>query len=215
VPIYTSVSDCKSVGNILWCHYVKDFQLFLRILIEISSTTKAPSIQCCFQAREQIKTSCCQARSLWAESFHLTLSLRRRRLSMYWNFPHAAIPVNYTSEFQEIREATMSHSKGEIRYISSNNVKILRCNVALHLNINVLKPDYQISNFGDVKPCSLVDICLPLSMENHISHIGRRIPASQYSRLSYLKEFVLNIKNYISGNARHVPPHNYARLFLV
>jgi hypothetical protein len=173
VPIYTSASDCKGVGNILWCHYVKAFQLFLRILIEICSTTRAPSIQCCFQTREQIKISCCQARRLWgmlqfclivfankfltktdrcdaalswrryqllvfvfSGSCLLTSSLRRRRMSMYWSFPPATIPVNYTIEFREMLEATMyvymnmSYFKGEIRYISSSNVNILRCEVA-------------------------------------------------------------------------------------
>jgi len=39
--------------------------------------------------------------------FLLTASLRRRRMSLYINFPSAAIPVNYFSEFLELSEATM------------------------------------------------------------------------------------------------------------
>jgi len=39
--------------------------------------------------------------------FLLSASLKRRRISLYINFPSAAIPVNYSSEFLEIFEATM------------------------------------------------------------------------------------------------------------
>ena len=38
--------------------------------------------------------------------FLLTAFLRRQRMSMYRNFPHAGIPVNYTSEFRELFEST-------------------------------------------------------------------------------------------------------------
>jgi hypothetical protein len=39
--------------------------------------------------------------------FLLTASLRRRRKSVYISLFTVAIPVNYTSEFQELLEATM------------------------------------------------------------------------------------------------------------
>jgi len=39
--------------------------------------------------------------------FLLTASLRRRKMSLYINFASATIPVNYSSEFLELFEATM------------------------------------------------------------------------------------------------------------
>ena len=43
---------------ILW----KTFKLFRRIHKDVSSITKAPSLQCCFQSREKVKISCSQLR---------------------------------------------------------------------------------------------------------------------------------------------------------
>jgi len=42
----------------------KPFQLFRRIITDVSSITKAPSIQSWFQSREQLKISCCQVRRI-------------------------------------------------------------------------------------------------------------------------------------------------------
>ena len=55
----------------------------------------------------------------------LTLSLRRRRMSIYISLftvlPHASIPVNYTSEFREFFEAT----KGVFQYYTQIGYLIL------------------------------------------------------------------------------------------
>jgi len=70
-----------------------------------------------------------------------------------------------------------------MRYISSNNMKILWCNIAPSRKYHVLKPYYQISDFGEVKSCSLVDIFLLPTMDNHKRHTGLRLPALQYNIL--------------------------------
>ena len=55
VQIYSSASDCESVGNIPGNHILKKtFQLFRRILYYGSSITIAPSPQCWIQSREQV-----------------------------------------------------------------------------------------------------------------------------------------------------------------
>jgi len=51
---YTSGSECKSVGNILGNHFVQGYSS-LCILNDVGSITKAPSLQCSFQWREQVK----------------------------------------------------------------------------------------------------------------------------------------------------------------
>jgi len=53
--IYSSASDCNGVGNIPESHCVKSFQLFRRILNDVSNTLKAQSLQPRFQWREQVK----------------------------------------------------------------------------------------------------------------------------------------------------------------
>jgi len=46
---------------------------------------------------------------------------------------------------------------------------------------HVLKPYYQISDFGEVRPCSLVDIFLLPKLDNNKSLIGLRLPVLQYN----------------------------------
>ena len=56
---------------ILW----KPFQLFRRILNYVSSITKPPSLQCWFQSRERVKTSCSRVGRVWGmlECCHIFL----------------------------------------------------------------------------------------------------------------------------------------------
>ena len=61
VQLYTSASHYKCVGNIPGSHFVKAFQLFRCILNYVSSITKAPSLHCWFQSKEQVKINCRQA----------------------------------------------------------------------------------------------------------------------------------------------------------
>jgi len=57
VQLYASGSECIGDGNTPGSHFMKAFQLFLCIRNDVSSITKAPSIQCWFQSREQVKQS--------------------------------------------------------------------------------------------------------------------------------------------------------------
>ena len=115
------------------------FQLFRHILNDVSSVTKAPSLQCWSQSINRVKTSWSQVgcssvvtlffvkKSLtksercagalpsrrnqlfvlpFSGRFLLTASLTWLRMSMYRNFPHVTIPVNFTSDFRELLEAT-------------------------------------------------------------------------------------------------------------
>jgi len=108
------------------------FQLFRRILNDVSSIAKAPSLQCWFQSIDRVKSSwsqvgCSSVVTLFfvtrvltksercagalpsrrnqlfvlpfSVRFLLTVSLNWRRMSLYRNFPHVAILVNYTSDF--------------------------------------------------------------------------------------------------------------------
>jgi hypothetical protein len=45
VQIHTTVSGCKGIENISGSHFVKGFQLFRRILSDISNITKVLPIQ--------------------------------------------------------------------------------------------------------------------------------------------------------------------------
>lgn len=46
VQLYASDSGCTGDGNIRGSHFMKVFQLFLRIYSDVSSIAKAPSLQC-------------------------------------------------------------------------------------------------------------------------------------------------------------------------
>jgi hypothetical protein len=59
------VSNCKDVGNIPGSLFWKSFQLFRRILNDVGSITNAPSLQCWFQSREQVKISPSHVRWAW------------------------------------------------------------------------------------------------------------------------------------------------------
>ena len=135
-----------------WKHSWKPFceSLFsssVTFLHHVISITKAPSFQCWFQLREEVKIRGSQVSRVWGmlQCCHMffakkfltrsdwcagALSWRRKQLlvlhflgafpsdhilkatkdvsAILWdrNFPHAAIPINYTSKFWALFEAT-------------------------------------------------------------------------------------------------------------
>jgi hypothetical protein len=46
LQIYNSASDCLGFGNIPGSHFVEDFSALPSHFIDVSSITKAPSLQC-------------------------------------------------------------------------------------------------------------------------------------------------------------------------
>ena len=128
LPATVKVSELF-LEAILW----EPFQLFRRILNDVSTITKAPSLQCWFQSTKQVTVSRSQVRRVWgmlqcchivpwpkptgvlehfSVLFLLTAFLRLRKMSMYRNFPHTGIPVNYTSKFRELFETTKGMDSG-------------------------------------------------------------------------------------------------------
>jgi hypothetical protein len=69
MQICTFSSDYTVVGSISGSHFSKPFQLFHRIHNFVSSVTKAPSLQCWFQSREQVKISWRQLRCSSVDTF--------------------------------------------------------------------------------------------------------------------------------------------------
>jgi hypothetical protein len=152
MPLYTSDSDCKDVGNIpgrhfvtafsalrshsLWCqlHYIS---AGTSTLISVEGTGKnqleqvrrvrgCPIVVIVFFAKKSLtKTDRCVGALSWRRNqmlvshfsgrFLLTASQRRRRMSKYISLFTVAIPVNYTSEFRELLEATV-HYHCELPY---------------------------------------------------------------------------------------------------
>ena len=82
LQLYTSANDYKGVGDIPGSLFVKPFQLFRYILDDVSSVTKAPSLQCCFQSREQVTISYSQVRRVRGDAAALSLCslLRSHRI---------------------------------------------------------------------------------------------------------------------------------------
>ena len=58
-------ANVKALEKFLETILCKAFQLFLCVLNVVSSITKAPSLQCSFQWREQIKINWIQVRWIW------------------------------------------------------------------------------------------------------------------------------------------------------
>ena len=58
--------------------------------------------------------------------FLMIASLRQRRISKYIYFPPAAIPVNYTSKFQEILKILRIILKCVITIFSVNNIFVYK-----------------------------------------------------------------------------------------
>jgi len=68
------LSNIFFVGNIYGAVLWKPFQLLRRILNDVSGITKAPSLQCWFHSREQIKISRSQVRSMGdVQCWHIVL----------------------------------------------------------------------------------------------------------------------------------------------
>ena len=68
VPLcnYTLLAATVNVlESILATIFSKHFQLLRRILNDVTSIPKAPSLQCWFQSREQVKISWSQVRRVW------------------------------------------------------------------------------------------------------------------------------------------------------
>jgi len=80
---YTLLSATVKVSEtfleaILW----KPFQLFRRILNDVSSTPKSPSLQCWFQSREQLRMSWIEVRRVWdAPVCHFFFFLAKKSLT--------------------------------------------------------------------------------------------------------------------------------------
>ena len=74
VQLYTSDSDCKYIGNIPGSDG-RALQLFLPFRNDVSSVTKASSLQCWYQSREQTKISCNQVIRVWGmlQYYHVVL----------------------------------------------------------------------------------------------------------------------------------------------
>jgi len=79
--IYTFASDCSGVGNIPGSHCVKHFQLFRRILNDVSNTIKAPSLQRRFQWREQVKSPGARSGEYGGRSSVVTLFFDKKSLT--------------------------------------------------------------------------------------------------------------------------------------
>jgi hypothetical protein len=65
VELYTYATDCKGVVTIPGSHFVKAFSALPPHFNDVSSVTKAPSLECGFQSTEQAKISCSQVRIVW------------------------------------------------------------------------------------------------------------------------------------------------------
>jgi hypothetical protein len=65
VELYTYATDCKDVAKIPESHFVKAFSELPSHFNDVSSVTKAPSLQYWFQSTEQAKISCSQVRKVW------------------------------------------------------------------------------------------------------------------------------------------------------
>jgi len=61
---YNKLSYISFVGNVYGAVLWKPFQLLRRILIDVNGITKAPSLQCWFNSKVQIKISWSQVRSV-------------------------------------------------------------------------------------------------------------------------------------------------------
>ena len=133
---YTSVRDCKRVGNILEAILWKPFQLFRRILNDVSSITEAPFLQCWFQSREQVKTSWSQVRRVWRmlQCCHIVLcyELLNQNRPVCWSiavkekptvdspfsgaFPSDRIPK--ATKDVCVQERNLSHAAVPVRFTS-------------------------------------------------------------------------------------------------
>jgi hypothetical protein len=73
---YTLLQSTEKVwGTLLEAIFWKLFQLFRRILNDVSNITKVPSLECLFLSIEHMKMSCRQARRVWKilQCFHVVL----------------------------------------------------------------------------------------------------------------------------------------------